>query len=173
MLATGADVGIALDGDADRLIVVDEKGQKVDGDQIMALLALRLKQQKSLHKDTLVATVMSNLGMEEFLKERGIKTLRTRVGDRYVMAEMRKHGYTLGGEQSGHTIISEYGTTGDGLLAALQVLSALKESGKPASEALQLFKPMPQILKNVRYSADQTPLEEDDVQKAIAKAQKN
>lgn len=173
VLASGADVGIALDGDADRLIIVDEKGRKVDGDQIMAALALRLKGRDRLAGDTLVATVMSNLGMEQFLDKNGIKTLRTKVGDRHVMEAMKAGGYVLGGEQSGHMIMSDFGTTGDGLLAALQVLAALKESGKPASEALQLFTPLPQILKNVRYVHDRAPLETSAVQKAIAAADKD
>lgn len=171
VLAEGADIGIALDGDADRLIVIDEKGHKVDGDQIMAALALRLKAQGRLSGDTLVATVMSNLGMEHYLDSCGIATLRTQVGDRYVMEAMRKGGYVLGGEQSGHMIMSEYGTTGDGLLAALQILAALKESGQPASEALQIFKPMPQLLKNVKITQDTSPLDKDDVQAAITRVQ--
>lgn len=167
VLAEGADIGIALDGDADRLIVVDEKGHKVDGDQIMAALALRLKSQGRLVGDTLVATVMSNLGMERHLAAHGIQTLRTQVGDRYVMEAMRAGGYVLGGEQSGHMIMSDYGTTGDGLLAALQILAALKESGQPASEALQVFEPMPQLLKNVRIAKDVAPLELPTVKSAI------
>lgn len=171
VLAEGADIGIALDGDADRLIVVDEKGQKIDGDQIMAALALRLNAQGALAGDTLVATVMSNLGMEQFLAKNGIKTLRTQVGDRYVMEAMRADGYVLGGEQSGHMIMSEYGTTGDGLLAALQILAALQESGKPASEALHMFDPLPQLLKNVRISPDAAPMDDPAVMKAIEDAQ--
>ncbi|MBG78403.1 MAG: phosphoglucosamine mutase [Alphaproteobacteria bacterium] len=171
VLAEGADIGIALDGDADRLIVVDEKGQKIDGDQIMAALALRLNARGALAGDTLVATVMSNLGMEQFLAKNGIKTLRTQVGDRYVMEAMRADGYVLGGEQSGHMIMSEYGTTGDGLLAALQILAALQESGKPASEALHMFDPLPQLLKNVRISPDAAPMDDPAVIKAIDNAQ--
>lgn len=137
----------------------------------MAALALRLKAQGRLSGDTLVATVMSNLGMEHYLDSCGIATLRTQVGDRYVMEAMRKGGYVLGGEQSGHMIMSEYGTTGDGLLAALQILAALKESGQPASEALQIFKPMPQLLKNVKITQDTSPLDKDDVQAAITRVQ--
>lgn len=167
VLEEGADIGIALDGDADRLIVVDEKGQVIDGDQIMAVLALHLNGQGRLAKDTLVATVMSNLALEQHLAQFGIRTQRTKVGDRYVMEAMRRGGFSLGGEQSGHMIMSDYGTTGDGLLGALQVLAALKRSDKPASKALKIFSPLPQILKNVRYTAGQKPLENQAVQASI------
>ncbi len=166
VLSEKADLGIALDGDADRLILVDEKGTKIDGDQILALLALNLSEKGLLYKDTVVATVMSNLGLERFLKDKGIMLLRTPVGDRYVVEEMRAHGYNLGGEQSGHMILSDFGTTGDGLMTALQVTSILKETGKRPSEQLSLFKPLPQLLKNVRYT-DQTPLNRKEVQEVI------
>jgi phosphoglucosamine mutase len=166
VLSEKADLGIALDGDADRLILVDEKGTKIDGDQILALLALNLSEKDQLYKNTVVATVMSNLGLERFLKEKGITLLRTPVGDRYVVEEMRAHGYNLGGEQSGHMILSDFGTTGDGLMTALQVTSILKETSKLPSEQLSLFTPLPQLLKNVRYT-DQTPLDRKEVQEVI------
>ena len=162
----GADVGIALDGDADRLILVNEKGERIDGDQILALLAKNMKEQGILAQNTLVATVMSNLGLERFCQIEGIQFLRTPVGDRYVVEEMRKNGYNLGGEQSGHMILSDYGTTGDGLMTALQVLHLLKKSGKKSSELLNLFTPLPQLLKNVRYE-NGNPLESAEVQKTI------
>ena len=166
----GADIGIALDGDADRLIMVDETGAEIDGDQLMAALAVSMKEAGTLAKDTLVSTVMSNLGLERFLESKGITLLRTAVGDRYVVEEMRREGYNLGGEQSGHIVLSDYSTTGDGLMAALHILGMLKESGKKASEALALFEPLPQILKNVRFEAGK-PLEEDAVKAAISKAE--
>lgn len=154
-----ADIGIALDGDADRLIVVDEKGQVVDGDVIMAICAQRMMQQERLHQNTLVATVMSNLGLERAMKARGGKLLRTGVGDRYVVEAMRKGGYHFGGEQSGHLIFLDYATTGDGLVAALQVLAAVLESGKPLSElAAQAMQAVPQLLKNEKFSR-RLPLE--------------
>lgn len=171
VVAEGADIGIALDGDADRLIIVDETGKRIDGDQLMAALAIALKKQGTLAGDTLVATVMSNLGMERLLETHGITTLRAQVGDRHVMEIMRQGGYTLGGEQSGHIIMTEYGTTGDGLLAALQILSILKQSGQKASEILNLFTPFPQLLQNVTY-AGASPLEADAVQSAIQSAEK-
>jgi phosphoglucosamine mutase len=165
-----ADIGIALDGDADRLIMVDEKGNRIDGDQLMALLALTFKDRGQLNENSLVATVMSNLGLERFLKSHGIDTVRTPVGDRYVVEKMREGGYSLGGEQSGHIVMSDFGTTGDGLLAAIQVLGILKEKNRPASEALNLFEPLPQVLKNVRFSGGK-PLENADVQKSIKDAE--
>lgn len=172
-----ADIGIALDGDADRLIVVDEKGEKMDGDQLMATLALYLKEKGRLNKDTLVSTVMSNLGLERFLKNQGIEMVRAAVGDRYVMEIMRREGYNLGGEQSGHIIMSDHGTTGDGLLAALQILSVVKQSGKKASEVLNHFSPVPQILKNVRFEAGRaTPaqlLDHKDVKNALKAAEES
>ncbi len=170
VVENGYDIGIALDGDADRLIVVDEKGLCVDGDQIMALLAIQAKKRNELNENTVVATVMSNLGFEKHMEDNGIKLLRSPVGDRYVVEAMRDGGYNLGGEQSGHIVLSDFGTTGDGTLAALQVLSILKNSGKKASELLSVFKPFPQVLKNVHYG-DFKPLENDDVLKQIEKAE--
>jgi len=170
VLATGADIGIALDGDADRLIVVDEKGKVVDGDQIMALIARDFAREGRLRGGGLVATVMSNLGLERFLTGQGIALERTRVGDRYVLERMREGGFNLGGEQSGHMILSDYATTGDGTVAALQVLAALVRSGKPASETLHQFDPVPQLLKNVRFAGGR-PLDHEDVQHVIAQAE--
>lgn len=166
VLEQGADIGIALDGDADRLILVNEVGHRVDGDQILALLATHMKEQEKLHFNTLVATVMSNLGLERYCVQQGITFTRTPVGDRYVVEEMRRGGFTLGGEQSGHMILSEFGTTGDGLLTALQVLHLLKTSGKKASQLLHVFDPLPQLLKNVRYE-NGNPLEDVNVQQTI------
>ncbi len=165
-----ADVGIALDGDADRLIMVDEKGDKVDGDQIMAALALWFKEQETLKGGGLVSTVMSNLGLERLMTANDLTLERTAVGDRYVVEHMRKHGFNVGGEQSGHLVLSDFATTGDGLLAALQVLSIIKYREKPASETLKLFDPVPQILKNVRYAGD-NPMFNDTVRNAIEGAQ--
>lgn len=166
----GADIGLALDGDADRLIVVDEKGEIVDGDQIMAALTLMMHEAGTLKGNALVATVMSNLGLERLLKSKEIDLIRTQVGDRYVVEAMRDGGYNIGGEQSGHLVLSDYSRTGDGLLAALQVLSLLKAQEKPASEALQMFTPVPQILRNVRFHSG-APLEDIQVQDAIAQAE--
>lgn len=166
----GADIGIALDGDADRLIVVDEKGQKVDGDQLMGLLAVTKKEQGFLQGGGIVATVMSNLGLERYLGAQGLELVRTPVGDRYVVEKMREGGYNLGGEQSGHIIMSDFGTTGDGLLAALQVLSIVRLSGRPTSEVCNVFTPLPQILENVRFQGGE-PLEQDAVKAAIKKAE--
>jgi phosphoglucosamine mutase len=146
-----ADIGIALDGDADRVALVDEKGNAIDGDQLMALIAKNWKDNGLLSKPGIVATVMSNLGLERFLKGLSLKLERTQVGDRYVTEAMRKSGYNVGGEQSGHIILSDFSTTGDGLLAALQVLAVIVQSGKPASEVCTLFEPAPQVLENVRY----------------------
>jgi phosphoglucosamine mutase len=167
VLESGADIGIALDGDADRLIVVDERGQVVDGDQLMALIASRAAEAGTLKGGALVATVMSNLGLERFLATKGIALHRANVGDRHVLELMRDRGCNVGGEQSGHIILSDHATTGDGLVAALQVLAALVGSGKPASELLHLFDPLPQLLKNVRYKGG-APLEADSVKAAIA-----
>ena len=167
VLESGADIGIALDGDADRLIVVDERGQVVDGDQLMALIASRAAEAGTLKGGALVATVMSNLGLERFLESKGIALHRANVGDRHVLELMRDRGCNVGGEQSGHIILSDHATTGDGLVAALQVLSALVGSGKPASELLHLFDPLPQLLKNVRFKGG-APLEADSVKAAIA-----
>jgi phosphoglucosamine mutase len=167
VLAEGADIGLALDGDADRLIVVDEKGETVDGDQLMALIAGRLAAAGALKGGGVVATVMSNLGLERHLDRLGLKLVRTAVGDRYVLEAMRAGGYNVGGEQSGHMILLDHATTGDGTIAALQVLAALVEAGKPASELLHIFNPVPQLLKNVVY-ADGDPLADLDVKAAIA-----
>lgn len=167
VLESGADIGIALDGDADRLIVVDERGQVVDGDQLMALIASRAGEAGTLKGGALVATVMSNLGLERFLATKGIALHRANVGDRHVLELMRDRGCNVGGEQSGHIILSDHATTGDGLVAALQVLAALVGSGKPASELLHLFDPLPQLLKNVRFKGG-APLEADSVKAAIA-----
>jgi len=171
VVETRADLGIALDGDADRLIVVDDKGQIVDGDQLMALIALSAARDKTLKGDGIVATVMSNLGLERFLWGQGISLHRTPVGDRYVVEAMRAGGYNIGGEQSGHIVLSDYATTGDGLIASLQVLAALVESGKPAHELLKLFDPLPQLLKNVRFTGGR-PLEDEKVKKVIAEAER-
>jgi phosphoglucosamine mutase len=167
VLEVRADIGIALDGDADRLIVVDEKAQTVDGDQIMALIGGRLHEQGTLRGGGVVATVMSNLGLERYLNGLGLDLVRTSVGDRYVLEKMREGGYNVGGEQSGHMILTDHGTTGDGTVAALQVLAALVASGKPASEMLHLFDPVPQLLKNVRFAGGK-PLEAESVKAAIA-----
>ncbi len=164
-----ADVGIALDGDADRVIVVDEKGGLVDGDQLMAVVARSWQEDGRLAKPGVVATVMSNLGLERFLGGIGLDLVRTAVGDRYVLEHMRQHGYNLGGEQSGHIILSDYMTTGDGLIAALQLLSVVKRRDKPVSEICHCFDPLPQILKNVRYREGQ-PLQADSVVTAIQDA---
>jgi len=165
-----ADIGIALDGDADRLIVVDEKSHTVDGDQIMALIGSRLAAQGALRGGGVVATVMSNLGLERFLNTQGLSLERTAVGDRYVLERMREGGFNVGGEQSGHMILTDHGTTGDGTVAALQVLAALVSTDKPASETLHLFDPVPQLLRNVRFSGGK-PLEAEPVKAAIAEAQ--
>ena len=167
VLAEGADIGLALDGDADRLIVVDEKGETVDGDQLMALIATRMADAGELKGGGVVATVMSNLGLERYLDTRGLRLARAKVGDRYVLEAMRAGGYNVGGEQSGHMILLDHATTGDGTIAALQVLSALVRSGKPASELLHVFDPVPQLLKNVAYR-DGDPLADAEVKKAIA-----
>src|SRR5215207_1511920 len=164
-----ADVGIALDGDADRVIIVDEKGHLVDGDQLMAVVARSWSEDGRLSQPGLVATIMSNLGLERFLSGIGLTLARTAVGDRYVLEYMREHGYNLGGEQSGHIILSDYTTTGDGLLAALQLLAVVKRLDKPVSEVCHCFEPLPQILKNVRYRSGQ-PLQQDTVVTAIESA---
>jgi phosphoglucosamine mutase len=163
----GADIGIALDGDADRLIVVDEKGRIVDGDQLMAVIGTSWARRGELRGGGIVATVMSNLGLERYLEGQGLELIRTQVGDRYVLEAMRSGGYNVGGEQSGHIILSDYATTGDGLVAALQVLACLVEKGKPASEVLHAFEPLPQLLKNVRFEGG-APLEAASVISAIA-----
>ena len=167
VVASGADIGIALDGDADRLIVIDEKGRVVDGDQLMALIGSQWAKSGKLRGGGVVATVMSNLGLERFMASEGLRLERSKVGDRYVLELMRKTGCNVGGEQSGHMILLDHGTTGDGTVAALQVLAALVKSGKPASELLHLFDPVPQLLQNVRFSGGR-PLEEQIVKDAIA-----
>jgi phosphoglucosamine mutase len=166
----GADIGVALDGDADRLIVIDEKGRMVDGDQIMALIGSRLAEQDLLTGGGIVATVMSNLGLERYLAGKGLDLMRTKVGDRYVLEAMKAGGYNVGGEQSGHMILLDHATTGDGSIAALQVLGALVQSGKKASELLHLFDPVPQLLKNVVYDGG-NPLEVQSVKDTIAAAE--
>jgi phosphoglucosamine mutase len=171
VIETRADIGIALDGDADRLIVVDDKGQIVDGDQLMALIATAAARDHKLKGDGIVATVMSNLGLERYLWGQGIALHRTPVGDRYVVEAMRAGGYNIGGEQSGHIVLADHATTGDGLIAALQVLAELVSSGRPAHQLLRLFDPLPQLLKNVRFSGGQ-PLDDEKVKKVIAEAEK-
>ena len=170
VVANGADIGIALDGDADRLIVVDERGQTVDGDQLMALIGSQWAAQGRLRGGGVVATVMSNLGLERFLGGQGIDLIRTKVGDRHVLEAMKAGGYNVGGEQSGHMILLDHATTGDGTIAGLQVLAALVKSGKRASELLHLFDPVPQLLKNVRFSGGK-PLDSAKVKAVIAEAE--
>lgn len=164
----GADVGICLDGDADRLILIDEKGQEANGDQFMGLVASRWAREDRLKGGALVATVMSNLGLERFLESEGLRLERTKVGDRYVVERMREGNFNLGGEQSGHIVMTDYATTGDGLLAGLEFLAELVRTGKPASEILHVFDPIPQLLENVRYKDGQAPLDLDSVKAAIA-----
>src|SRR4249920_830486 len=166
VLARRADIGIALDGDADRLIISDERGTILDGDQLMGLIATRLARGKRLAGDGLVATEMSNLGLEHYLAGQKIALHRSEVGDRHVVEKMRSLGCNLGGEQSGHIILGDYATTGDGLIAALQVLAAIAETGDRASEVCRLFEPVPQLLRNVRFGAGK-PLESRPVQQAI------
>jgi phosphoglucosamine mutase len=165
---TGADVGICLDGDADRVILLDETGTVADGDQIMALFANRWAEEGRLKGHTLAATVMSNLGLERYLGERSIRLHRTPVGDRYVVEAMRAHGLNLGGEQSGHIVMTDYATTGDGLIAGLQFLAEMVRTGQPASVLAHNFETVPQLLRNVRYAAGQAPLDLPAVQAAIA-----
>ena len=163
-----ADLGIALDGDADRLVLADERGSLVDGDQILALIAGSWHAEGRLRGGAVVATVMSNMGLERHLAERGLGLLRTPVGDRYVGERMREAGCNLGGEQSGHMIMSDFATTGDGLIAALQVLAVLVEEGRPASEVARRFAPLPQRLVNVRYAGGASPLKDEAVRREIA-----
>ncbi len=165
-----ADIGIALDGDADRVIIADERGRIVDGDQLLAVIAESWQADGRLAKPGIVVTVMSNLGLERYLGNLGISLVRTPVGDRYVLEHMRKHGYNVGGEPSGHIILSDYTTTGDGLLAALQVLAVVKKQGQPVSKVCHRFDPLPQILKNVRYRSGK-PLENAKVRNAIRDAE--
>ncbi len=171
----GADIGIALDGDADRLIVCDEKGQVIDGDQILALVSREWKESGILKGNGVVTTVMSNLGLERYLKANGLKHIRTQVGDRYVVERMRADGYNLGGEQSGHLILGEHSTTGDGLVAALQVCAAVVKERKPVSRVMHLFEPVPQLLKNVRLSdraLARAALDSENVKIAIDKTER-
>ncbi|WP_335948498.1 phosphoglucosamine mutase [Salipiger bermudensis] len=171
VVAHGADVGICLDGDADRILLIDETGTIADGDQIMALMAARWAEEDRLVDGTLVATVMSNLGLERFLTGRGLRLERTKVGDRYVVEAMRAKGWNLGGEQSGHIVMTDYATTGDGLMAGMQFLAEMVRTGQPASRLARRFEPVPQLLQNVRFAAGQTPLEAASVQGAIAEAE--
>jgi len=171
VVAHGADMGISLDGDADRVMILDETGRVADGDQIMALLAARWADEGRLKGGALVATVMSNLGLERFLEARGLRLERTAVGDRYVVERMREGGFNLGGEQSGHIVMTDHATTGDGLIAGLQFLAAMAETGQPASALVRQFETVPQMLKNVRYQAGQEPLSSESVRKVIAEAE--
>jgi phosphoglucosamine mutase len=166
----GADFGIALDGDADRVLIADERGELIDGDQILALIARSWRDADMLRGDGIVATVMSNLGLERFLHQRGLQLHRTKVGDRYVAERMRETGINVGGEQSGHVILSDFATTGDGLLAALQVLAVVVQQRRPASEVCRVFDRLPQRLKNVRYNG-RSPLHDPRVQRDIAAAE--
>jgi phosphoglucosamine mutase len=166
VLAHGADVGIALDGDADRLILADEKGKVVDGDQLMAAISDHWAETGNLKGGGIVATVMSNLGLERHLAAKGLELVRTQVGDRYVVEHMRRHGFNVGGEQSGHIVMSDFGTTGDGLVAALQVLSLVLAEGRPVSEVCRRFEAVPQLLRNVRYSGA-SPLESPRISRAV------
>jgi phosphoglucosamine mutase len=168
---TRADIGIALDGDADRVLIIDERGRVVDGDQILAVIAESWKEDGRLQRPGVVATVMSNLGLERHLGSLGLELIRTPVGDRYVLEHMRTHGYNIGGEPSGHIILSDFTTTGDGFVAALQVLSVVRRLNKPVSEVCHRFEPLPQVLKNVRYKNGQ-PLENAGVKSVIASAER-
>ncbi|MEQ8309677.1 MAG: phosphoglucosamine mutase [Sphingopyxis sp.] len=170
VVASGADIGIALDGDADRLIVVDEKGRVIDGDQIMALIGASWARQGLLKGGGVVATVMSNLGLERFLEAQGLRLERAKVGDRYVLERMKEGGFNVGGEQSGHMILLDHATTGDGTLAALHLLAELVVTERPASELLHQFDPVPQLLKNVRFAGGK-PLEDQQVMAAIAEGE--
>ena len=161
-----ADIGIALDGDADRVIIADENGEIVDGDQLMALIAKAWHHDDRLSASGIVATVMSNLGLERYLTSLGLSLERTKVGDRYVVEHMRQHGFNVGGEQSGHIVLSDFSTTGDGLIAGLQVLGVIARTGKPVSEVCKLFEPLPQILENVRCKS-RTALDDKQVREAI------
>ena len=164
-----ADIGIALDGDADRVLIIDEKGRVIDGDQLLAMVARSWQSRGLLAGGGIVATVMSNLGLERYLEGLGLTLARTPVGDRYVVEHMREHGFNVGGEQSGHIVLSDYATTGDGLVTALQVLAVVIQSGKPVSEVCNQFEPMPQVLKNVRFKKGQ-PLEDQEVIKVIGES---
>jgi phosphoglucosamine mutase len=167
---TRADIGIALDGDADRVIICDERGQVIDGDQIMALIATSWARRGQLKGGGLVTTIMSNLGLERYIESQNLTLARTKVGDRYVVEYMREHGFNVGGEQSGHIVMSDYATTGDGLLASLQVLAEVVRQGKPVSEVCNMFTPFPQILKNVKFLSG-APLDNKNVKSAIKDAE--
>ena len=171
VLKYGADLGICLDGDADRVVIVDEKGQIADGDQVMGLIAGRWAKSGNLRGGALVTTVMSNLGLEQWLEGQGIGMHRTDVGDRYVVDAMRQGGFNLGGEQSGHIVMSDYATTGDGLLAGLQFLAAMVETNKTASDLVKVFTPCPQVLKNIRFVPGKSPLEQTNVQAVVKNAE--
>ena len=171
VVAHGAHIGLCLDGDADRIVMIDEHGKVADGDQIMALLACRWAEEERLNDGTLVATVMSNLGLERYLHGLGLRLERTSVGDRYVVERMRAGGYNLGGEQSGHIVMTDHATTGDGLIAGLQVLQAMVETGEPASLLMRQFAPVPQLLRNVRYAVGQAPMADEAVQAAVRAAE--
>jgi phosphoglucosamine mutase len=175
VVSHNAHLGLALDGDADRVLFCDERGDMIDGDQILGVIARQWQHEKSLQGGGVVATVMSNLGLERFLTGLGLTLKRTNVGDRYVVEEMKTGGYNLGGEQSGHIILGDHSTTGDGIIAALQVLAALVQSGKPASQTLRVFQTVPQKLKNVRLAAGQDAtaiLATNAVKSAIADVEK-
>jgi phosphoglucosamine mutase len=165
-----ADIGISLDGDADRVVIADERGHLIDGDQVLAAIAESWREDGRLAKPGVVGTVMSNLGLERHLQSLGLELVRTPVGDRYILEHMRQHGYNVGGEQSGHIILSDYTTTGDGFVAALQVLAVVQKQHKPVSQVCHRFDALPQVLKNVRYRGGK-PLEHQEVQSAIASAQ--
>ena len=165
-----ADIGIALDGDADRVIIVDERGEIIDGDQLMAVIGESWAEDQTLRGGGIVATIMSNLGLERFLEDKGLTLARTKVGDRYVVEHMRHHNFNVGGEQSGHIVLSDFGTTGDGLVAALQILARVKRLGIPVSEVCRRFEPVPQLLRNVRFSGGK-PLEDIIVRQAIENAE--
>ena len=173
VVEVGADIGIALDGDADRIIIIDEKGEIVDGDKIIALIARKMLNNNTLKNNTVVVTQMSNLGLELYLKDLGVNIVRTKVGDRYVSEEMRKGDFNLGGEQSGHIILGDYSTTGDGISCALQVLSIMKKTGKKISELAHIYESVPQKLENIKFDASKTnPLELNEVQDFIKEEEK-
>jgi phosphoglucosamine mutase len=169
-LETGADIGIALDGDADRVLICDEKGKLIDGDQLLALIAKGWRDSGDLANGGVVSTVMSNLGLEHFLQNQGLDFIRTNVGDRHVAARMHKGGYNLGGEQSGHILMTDFASTGDGTIAALQILAQIIRAGRPSSEVLDVFDAVPQMLKNIPYSGT-SPLEKPEIVSAIKEAQ--
>jgi len=173
VLEVGANIGVALDGDADRVLIVDEKGQAISGDKIIALIAEKLHNEGNLRKDTVAITQMSNLALENYLSYIGVSTVRTKVGDRYVLEEMKKSGYNFGGEQSGHIVLSNYSTTGDGLVAALQVLSVVVDAKKPVSQVLDLYEEFPQILVNVKFNGTHNPLADKSLQEFIASKEKS